>query len=102
MPTSSDIPGLSTFSGESLLHSNEFRAAQKDCQGKQIVVIGGGSSAHDIAEEYVTAGASKVTLIQEKPVLFLTQETAIAGVQRLYNDNGACINSSRSFPSESK
>ena len=46
------------FKGE-ILHTTEFTSANKNA-GKKVVIIGAGTSAHDVAEDHVKSGAGEV------------------------------------------
>jgi cation diffusion facilitator CzcD-associated flavoprotein CzcO len=61
-----DLPGLSDFQGE-VMHSSAFRGAAHHSPRKAIVV-GTGSSGHDIALDLQAHGA-EVTLVQRGPVV---------------------------------
>ena len=58
-----DIKGMNNFQGSHLGHSSQFRGAQYSGEGKNAVVIGSCSSAHDIAQDYYEHGY-KVTMVQ--------------------------------------
>ncbi|EJT98947.1 FAD/NADP-binding domain-containing protein [Dacryopinax primogenitus] len=57
--------------GGKVLHSSEYRDA-KGFQGKKVVVIGAGVSAHDIAQDLINSGAGSVTLHQRSPTLVVS------------------------------
>ena len=62
IPVRPSWPGASCFRGE-LLHSSEYKNSSK-WRGRKGVVIGSGTTAHDIAHDMVEAGLSSVTMIQ--------------------------------------
>ena len=67
------IDGIEHFKGP-VLHSSRF-AAGRDWAGKPVVVFGTGTSAHDIAQELVAAGAD-VTMVQRSPTMVVNVEPA--------------------------
>jgi putative flavoprotein involved in K+ transport len=58
-------PGLDRFSGE-LVHSGDFRNAWPFC-GRDVLVVGAGNSAADIAVQLANCGARKVWLSVRTP-----------------------------------
>ena len=68
-PSIPDVP--STFSGEAV-HSSAFKG-EGDYAGKKAVVVGAGTSAHDIAAMLVKGGAD-VTMVQRAPSIVVTSE----------------------------
>ena len=61
IPYTPDLPGLDTFGG-SKVHSGDFKNA-KQWKGRKVLVLGTGTSGHDVAQELHAHGA-KVTMIQ--------------------------------------
>jgi len=61
IPYTPDLPGLSTFAGTKV-HSGEFRNAGQ-WKGRKALVLGTGTSGHDVAQELHAHGAH-VTMIQ--------------------------------------
>ncbi|KAB5513326.1 hypothetical protein GE09DRAFT_1267106, partial [Coniochaeta sp. 2T2.1] len=82
MPT---IPGINTFSGNRLVHSAQFISAG-DCAGKDVVIVGTGTSAHDIASEYSGKGA-RVTMVQRSSTFVTSQRVIETLTGRNYNAN---------------
>jgi putative flavoprotein involved in K+ transport len=68
-PSVPQVP--STFQGEAV-HSSRFRG-EGDYKGKKAVVVGAGTSAHDIAAMLYQAGAD-VTMVQRAPSIVVTSE----------------------------
>jgi glycine/D-amino acid oxidase-like deaminating enzyme len=64
-PVVPDWPGRETFQGE-LLHSSEYRKPGP-FEGRQVLVVGPGSSGMEIAYELVEAGAARVWLAVRTP-----------------------------------
>ncbi|KAJ5106621.1 hypothetical protein N7456_003296 [Penicillium angulare] len=67
----SDISIRPTFSGEDsfkgqIYHTREHKSAvlTPDVRNKKITIIGSGTSAHDVAEDFVNHGARTVTMVQ--------------------------------------
>lgn len=71
-PLMPDFPGAGAFGG-TLIHSSQYEAGAPFA-GKRAVVIGGGSSAHDVAVDLWEAGA-EVTMIQRSPTTVVRSET---------------------------
>jgi putative flavoprotein involved in K+ transport len=67
------IPGADTFAGR-IVHSSQYGAGA-DWEGKQCVVVGSGTSAHDICADLVESGAASVTMIQRAPTIVAKSET---------------------------
>ncbi|KAL3456228.1 FAD/NAD(P)-binding domain-containing protein [Aspergillus heterothallicus] len=69
IPIAPSFPGTETFQG-TISHSSAHKSAHllPDVQTKKIAIVGAGTSAHDIAQDFVTAGAHSVTLIQRSPI----------------------------------
>ena len=65
VPKLPTIPGLEDFAGRSF-HSSGYRSGA-DHAGEDVIVIGAGSSAHDIAQDLHDNGARSVTMIQRSP-----------------------------------
>jgi cation diffusion facilitator CzcD-associated flavoprotein CzcO len=71
-----NIPTIATienFAGK-ILHSSQF-AGGADWKGKSVVVMGTGTSAHDICQELQANGAD-VTMVQRSPTLVVNVEPA--------------------------
>jgi cation diffusion facilitator CzcD-associated flavoprotein CzcO len=64
VPHVPSLPGLDSFSGP-VMHSSAFRGGA-DYAGKRALVIGAGTSGHDVAQELHGNGA-QVTLMQRSP-----------------------------------
>ena len=60
------IPTIENFKGP-VLHSSQFRGGA-EWVGRSVVVMGSGTSAHDISQELHANGA-KVTMVQRSPTL---------------------------------
>jgi putative flavoprotein involved in K+ transport len=73
VPVAPQLPGAESFGG-TVCHSSAFVGAQ-GWAGRRAVVVGTGSSAHDIAEELFHAGAD-VTMLQRSPSYVLSRDNA--------------------------
>ncbi|HUC17738.1 MAG TPA: NAD(P)/FAD-dependent oxidoreductase [Acetobacteraceae bacterium] len=82
-PKLPDIPGMYKFKGE-LRHASAPRASD-DYTGRRCVVIGSGTTAHDICAELWEAGGD-VTMIQRSPTIVMRLESLIPAFARLYGD----------------
>ncbi len=71
-PNLPDFPGQDDFAG-TLLHSSQY-AEGAPFKGKRALVIGAGSSAHDVALDLWEAGAD-VTMFQRRPSIVVRSET---------------------------
>jgi len=70
------VKGGASFSraGGSLLHSSEFKGGEP-WRGKHCVVVGSGTSAHDICADLVENGAAQVTMVQRAPAIVIRSGT---------------------------
>ncbi|RAH68329.1 flavin-containing monooxygenase [Aspergillus aculeatinus CBS 121060] len=68
-PSIPDIPGIASYMG-SAYHSSEHTTAARipDVRKKTVTIIGCGTSAHDIAQDFVAHGAKAVSMIQRTPI----------------------------------
>ncbi len=67
------IAGADTFAGR-IVHSSQYGAGA-EWKAKQCVVVGSGTSAHDICADLVENGAASVTMIQRAPTIVAKSET---------------------------
>ncbi|KAG8418906.1 hypothetical protein J3459_011887 [Metarhizium acridum] len=76
-PVQLDIPGQDAFRGQ-MYHSSQHKSASgvSNLASKNVTIVGAGTSAHDIAYDFVTHGAKSVSMIQRSPSLFITPESA--------------------------
>jgi len=73
-PVTPDLPGLSAFRG-TVRHSGDYGSGL-DWQGKRALVLGTGTSGHDVAQDLCVSGAAEVTLIQRSPTLVVSLKEA--------------------------
>jgi putative flavoprotein involved in K+ transport len=83
IPNIPDIPELRAFGGK-VIHSHEYRDGEA-WRGKRALVIGTGTSGHDIAQDLHSAGAS-VTLVQRSPTLIIQCDPSAQLVYALYSE----------------
>jgi putative flavoprotein involved in K+ transport len=69
-PIVPDLPGLGEFRGE-VRHSGDYGSGLH-WQGKRVLVLGTGTSGHDVAQDLSVSGAAEVTLIQRSPTLVVS------------------------------
>jgi putative flavoprotein involved in K+ transport len=83
IPSIPDIPALKGWPGK-VLHSSQYDNAAA-WKGKRAVVIGTGTSGHDIAQDLHAAGA-QVTIVQRSPTLVINIEPSAQLVYSLYHE----------------
>ena len=83
IPVIPDIPALAGFRG-SVIHAHQYEDAAP-WKGKKAVVIGTGTSGHDIAQDLHSAGA-RVTLVQRSPTLIINCDPSAQLVYSLYSE----------------
>jgi cation diffusion facilitator CzcD-associated flavoprotein CzcO len=75
-PIMPDLPGLNAFRG-TVRHSGDYGSGL-DWRGKRALVLGTGTSGHDVAQDLCVSGAAEVTLIQRSPSLVVSLKEAQA------------------------
>jgi cation diffusion facilitator CzcD-associated flavoprotein CzcO len=75
-PIMPDLPGLASFTG-TVRHSGSYGSGL-DWKGKRALVLGTGTSGHDVAQDLCVSGAAEVTLIQRSPTLVVSLKEAQA------------------------
>lgn len=75
-PIMPDLPGLKEFRG-AVRHSGRYGSGL-DWKGKRALVLGTGTSGHDVAQDLSVSGAAEVTLIQRSPTLVVSLKEAQA------------------------
>lgn len=86
-PLRPQVPGLDTFGG-TVLHTHDYRSGA-EWAGKRAIVLGAGTSAHDVAQDLHEHGA-KVTMIQRSPVTVASIKAASL-VHSVYYDEGLTL-----------
>jgi putative flavoprotein involved in K+ transport len=97
IPTTPDLPGLADFAGE-VVHSGDFKHAEQ-WQGCKALVLGSGTSGHDVAQELQAHGA-EVTIIQRSKTHVVSLKEA-QSVYAIYSEGIAfddCDLLATSFP----
>lgn len=84
VPHIPDIPGLEDFAGE-LTHSAAFTSGIP-YRGKRTVVVGTGTSGHDVAQDLYSNGAESVTMIQRSPTCVVSLEPSGTMVYSVYSE----------------
>jgi putative flavoprotein involved in K+ transport len=83
IPNVPRIPALDGFKGK-VIHAHEYADAEP-WRGKRAVVIGTGTSGHDIAQDLHSAGA-QVTIVQRSPTLIINCDPSAQLVYGLYSE----------------
>jgi cation diffusion facilitator CzcD-associated flavoprotein CzcO len=78
-----EIPGVEHFRG-TVRHSSEVDGSL-DMNGKKVVVVGAGTSAHDIAQMACQEGAD-ITLVQRSSITVVSLEPSAAMSYQLFNE----------------
>ena len=97
IPTTPDLPGLADFGGTAV-HSGAFKNAEQ-WRGKKALVLGTGTSGHDVAHELHAHGAD-VTMIQRSKTYVVSLQEA-QSVYAIYSEGTAfedCDLLAASFP----
>jgi putative flavoprotein involved in K+ transport len=83
IPNIPRIPELEGFHGQ-VIHSSEYQEGDA-WKGRRVVVIGTGTSGHDIAQDLHSAGA-RVTIVQRSPTLVIQCDPSAQLVYGLYSE----------------
>jgi hypothetical protein len=83
IPNIPDIPALRGFRGK-VIHAGEYADAAP-WKGKNVVVLGTGTSGHDIAQDLHSGGA-RVTIVQRSPTLIINCDPSAQLVYSLYSE----------------
>ena len=82
IPFTPDLPGLTDFAGTKL-HSGDFKDAEQ-WRGRKALVLGSGTSGHDVAQELQAHGA-EVTMIQRSKTYVVSLKEA-QSVYAIYSE----------------
>ena len=102
-PVRPEFENESSFAGQ-IYHSSSHESASliPDLDAKKVVIIGAGTSGHDIAQDFVKCGAKAVTMIQRGPLFVLSQEAqdkfVLAGWQLMPTKDADLVGGSFPFP----
>ncbi|KAE8452527.1 hypothetical protein EG329_000430 [Mollisiaceae sp. DMI_Dod_QoI] len=83
-PRVPETPGMSNFEGR-ILNSTQFHNASADYRGKKVVIVGTGTSGHDITQSCYKYGAD-VTLVQRSPTFVTSLKNVHRIVSTRYNN----------------
>ncbi|KPQ01824.1 MAG: putative flavoprotein involved in K+ transport [Rhodobacteraceae bacterium HLUCCA12] len=86
-PLRPELPGLDAFQGR-VLHTHDYRSGT-EWSGKRAVIVGAGTSAHDVAQD-LHAHDARVTMIQRSPVTVASIKAASL-VHSVYYDEGLAL-----------
>jgi cation diffusion facilitator CzcD-associated flavoprotein CzcO len=81
MPT---LPGLQRFEGE-IVHSSAFTSGVRYA-GQHAVVVGTGTSGHDVAQDLCENGAASVTMVQRGPTCVVSLVPSGTMVYSVYSE----------------
>lgn len=84
VPKWPDLPGLKEFCG-TVRHSGDYGSGL-DWKGKRALVLGTGTSGHDVAQDLAVSGAAEVSIIQNGPTLIVSLKEA-QSPYALYDEN---------------
>ena len=76
IPKMPDLPGLKEFKG-TVSHSGKYGSGL-DWKGKKALVLGTGTSGHDVAQDLAVSGAAEVSIIQNRETLVVSLKEAQA------------------------
>lgn len=83
LPSVPQFPGMNEFSGEIVHSSGPIDELEID--GKKVLVVGAGTSAHDIAQYMCLRGAD-VTMLQRSSVTVVNLEPSAVRAYQMYRD----------------
>ena len=84
VPHIPELAGLDGFKGE-VVHSSQFRSGE-EYRNKHAVVVGTGTSGHDVAQELHANGAAAVTIVQRSPTCVVSLVPSGTLVYGLYSE----------------
>ncbi len=76
IPRMPDLPGLKEFKG-TVSHSGKYGSGL-DWKGRKALVLGTGTSGHDVAQDLAVSGAAEVSIIQNGATLVVSLKEAQA------------------------
>ena len=88
LPNRTVIPGSDGFSG-TFMHAADYRGGS-DVSGTRALVIGSGSSAHDVAQDLALHGA-EVTLLQRSSTCVVSVDPGATRAYSIYREDGAPV-----------
>lgn len=84
IPSIPEIDGMNDFAGD-ILHSSGH-TDDFDVKGKSVLVVGAGTSGHDIAQDLHLRGAD-VTMLQRSPIIVVSLEPSSVRAYEMYRKN---------------
>jgi cation diffusion facilitator CzcD-associated flavoprotein CzcO len=84
VPNMPALPGIGDFKGE-IVHSSAFTSGVDYC-GAHAVVVGTGTSGHDVAQDLYENGAASVTMVQRGPTCVVSLVPSGTMVYALYSE----------------
>ncbi|MDC1066709.1 NAD(P)/FAD-dependent oxidoreductase [Alphaproteobacteria bacterium] len=83
VPNRTKIPGINDYKGK-VIHSVDYDSG-KDYNGKNVLVYGTGTSAHDVAQDLYVHGAN-VKIVQRSPSMVVNVEPSAQLPYQLYSE----------------
>ena len=83
VPNRNKIPGINNYKGK-VIHSVDYDSG-KHYDGKNVLVYGTGTSAHDVAQDLYVHGAN-VKIVQRSPSMVVNVEPSAQLPYQLYNE----------------
>lgn len=84
LPSIPKFPGMDEFEGV-IVHSSG-PIDELDVKGRRVLIVGAGTSAHDIAQNFCLSGAD-VTLLQRTSITVVSLEPSAVRAYQMYRDN---------------
>ncbi len=82
------IKGMDEFKGDRLCHSNQFKGAKSNSEGKKAIVVGCCNSGHDIAQDFYEHGYD-VTIVQRSSTYVMSSKEGLdVLLNGLYEEGG--------------
>ncbi len=83
VPNRNKIPGMEVYKGK-VIHSTDYSSG-RDYKGKNVLVYGTGTSAHDVAQDLHVHGAN-VKIVQRSPSMVVNVEPSAQLPYQLYKE----------------
>ena len=83
VPNRNKIPGMEGYKGK-VIHSTDYSSG-RDYKGKNVLVYGTGTSAHDVAQDLYVHGAN-VKIVQRSPSMVVNVEPSAQLPYQLYKE----------------
>ncbi len=88
VPSRPEVPTLERFAG-SVMHTSEFREGSA-WRGRNVLILGSGTSAHDVAQDLHGHGA-RATMIQRSPTVVIQVEPSAQLYDALFLGDGPSL-----------